>query len=179
MLGNEQWQNKYLSPRIDWERQECESIFAYKAFKLFIEMPERNLEVVAEELSKTRNTIIRWSEKYEWERRAFLFDYFHAQAEKKNSAQEQKKMATQQISLGIFLQAEGVKALKGKDLSAKPVAVILKSIELGIQIGRSARNNAENLYKRIIEQYGKFFVKEQLKCLENQNVLADTEVVHD
>lgn len=49
-------------------------------------------------------------------------------------------MATQQIGLGRFLQAEGVKALKGKDLSAEPVAVILKAIELGIQIERSARN---------------------------------------
>lgn len=127
-------------PRIDWERQECESVIAYKAFKIFLEMQERDIGIVAEELSKTRETIIRWSEKYEWERRAALFDFFHAQAEKKNSAQEQKKMAAQQISLGRLLQAEGVKALKGKDLTAEPVAVILKAIELGIQIERSARN---------------------------------------
>lgn len=132
--------NKYPPPRIDWERQECESVIAYKAFKIFLEMQERDIGIVAEELSKTRETIIRWSEKYEWERRAALFDFFHAQAEKKNSAQEQKKMAVQQISLGRLLQAEGVKALKGKDLTAEPVAVILKAIELGIQIERSARN---------------------------------------
>ena len=49
-------------------------------------------------------------------------------------------MAAQQVNLGRLLQAEGVKALKGKDLSAEPVAVILKAIELGIQIERSARN---------------------------------------
>ena len=131
----------YTPPqRIDWERQEFESVIAYKAFKTFLEMQERNIEAVATELSKSRETIMRWSEKYEWERRAALFDFFQAQAEKKNSEQEQKKMATNQINLGRMLQAEGVKALKKKDLTAEPVAVILKAIELGIQIERSARN---------------------------------------
>ena len=126
--------------RTDWERQEFESVIAYKAFRTFLEMQERNIETVATELSKSRETISRWSEKYEWERRAALFDFFQAQAEKKNSEQEQKKMATQQIGLGRMLQAEGIKALKEKDLSAEPVAVILKAIELGIQIERTARN---------------------------------------
>ncbi|MBQ4403314.1 MAG: hypothetical protein II857_02780 [Selenomonadaceae bacterium] len=105
-----------------------------------MEMQERNIETVATELSKNRETIIRWAEKYEWERRAALFDFFQAQAEKKNSEREQKKMAAQQINLGRMLQAEGVKALKEKDLTTEPVAVILKVIELGIQIERSARN---------------------------------------
>lgn len=130
----------YPPPRIDWERQEFESVMAYKAFRTFLEMQERNVEAVAVELSKNRETIIKWSEKYEWERRAALFDFFQARTEKKNSEREQKKMATNQINLGRMLQAEGVKALKEKDLSAEPVAVILKAIELGIQIERSARN---------------------------------------
>ena len=125
--------------RTDWERQEFESVIAYKAFRTFLEMEERNLEIVAIELSKSRETINRWSEKYEWERRAALFDFFQAQIEKKNAEQGQKKMAAQQIGLGRMLQAEGIKALKEKDLSAEPVAVILKAIELGIQIERSAR----------------------------------------
>ena len=126
--------------RTDWERQEFESVIAYKAFRTFLEMQERDIEAVATELSKSRETISRWSEKYEWERRAALFDFFQAQVEKKNSEQEQKKMAAQQIGLGRMLQAEGIKALKEKDLSTEPVAVILKAIELGIQIERTARN---------------------------------------
>lgn len=125
--------------RTDWERQEFESVMAYKAFRIFLEMQDRNVEAVAVELSKSRETINRWSEKYEWERRAALFDFFQAQIEKKNAEQGQKKMAAQQIGLGRMLQAEGIKALKEKDLSAEPVAVILKAIELGIQIERSAR----------------------------------------
>lgn len=125
--------------RTDWERQEFESVMAYKAFRTFLEMQDRNVEAVAVELSKTRETIIKWSEKFEWERRAALFDFFQAQIEKKNAEQGQKKMAAQQIGLGRMLQAEGIKALKEKDLSAEPVAVILKAIELGIQIERSAR----------------------------------------
>lgn len=142
MSGNEVWTQSQLPPpaRIDWERQEFESIIAYKAFRTFLDMQERNIEAVAVELSKTRETIIKWSKKYDWERRAALFDFFQAQVEKKHSEQEQKKMAAQQISLGKMLQAKGVKALKEKDLSAEPVAVILKAIELGIQIERSARN---------------------------------------
>lgn len=94
---------------------------------------------MAVELSKSLNTVSRWSEKYDWERRAALFDFFQAQHDKENAEIAQKKMAGLQINLGRMLQAEGAKALQGKDLSEEPVAVILKAIELGIQIERSAR----------------------------------------
>lgn len=128
------------TPRTEWERQEFESVMAYKAFRIFLEMPERNIESVAVEVSKSQETIMRWAEKYEWERRVALFDFFQSQAEKKHAEREQKKMAAQQISLGKMLQAKGITALKDRDLSNEPVAVILKAIELGIQIERSARN---------------------------------------
>lgn len=126
-------------PQSDWERQEFESVIAYKAFKVFLEMPTRDIETVASELSKSRDTIIKWAEKFDWERRADSFDFNKAQADKKYSEKEKRKMAAQQINLGRMLQAKGVKALEGKDLAEEPVAVILKAIELGIQIERSAR----------------------------------------
>ena len=128
------------STRNEWERQKCESTFAYKAFRIWLEANNRNFDDVAAEVNKSRETIIRWAEKFDWERRAAVFDYFLAEAEKERTNRETNKMANLQINLGRMLQAEGAKALKGKDLSAEPVAVILKAIELGIQIERSARN---------------------------------------
>lgn len=127
-------------PRSDWERQECESTLAYKAFRIWLDSNDRNVDSVATEVGKSRETILRWFEKFDWGRRASVFDYFRAEAEKEHAEHEQNKMAGLQINLGRMLQAEGAKALKEKDLSAEPVAVILKAIELGIQIERSARN---------------------------------------
>ena len=128
------------SIRSEWERQECESTLAYKAFRIWLDSDDRNIDVVAAEVNKSRETIIRWAEKFDWEHRADVFEYFRAEAQKEYSEREQNKMAGLQINLGRMLQAEGAKALKKKDLSAEPVAVILKAIELGIQIERSARN---------------------------------------
>lgn len=85
-------------------------------------------------------TITRWSEKFDWERRAAVFDFFRAEAEKEYAEREQNEMAERQMTIGRMLQVKGAKALKEKDLSAEPVAVILKAIELGIQIECSARN---------------------------------------
>lgn len=130
--------NGYL--RCDWERQECESTLAYKAFRIWLDAGDRNFDNVASEVNKSRKTIIRWAEKFDWERRAAVFDYFRAEADKEHAERETNKMAGLQINLGRMLQAEGAKALKSKDLSEEPVAVILKAIELGIQIERSARN---------------------------------------
>lgn len=49
-------------------------------------------------------------------------------------------MADLQVNLGRMLQAKGAKALKEKNLTDEPVPVILKAIELGINIERTARN---------------------------------------
>lgn len=132
--------DKCIPLRCDWERQECESTLAYKAFRIWLEANDRNFDNVASEVNKSRKTIIRWAEKFDWERRAAVFDYFRAEADKEHAERETNKMAGLQINLGRMLQAEGAKALKDKDLSEEPVAVILKAIELGIQIERSARN---------------------------------------
>ena len=53
-----------------WERQEGETEKAYSAFKIYLEMPERNLTKLAKHLSKTRQNISNWANKYDWESRA-------------------------------------------------------------------------------------------------------------
>lgn len=54
---------------------------------------------------------------------------------------ENKRTVELQINLGKMLQAKGAKALQEIDLSIEPASVILKAIELGIQIEKSAKKN--------------------------------------
>lgn len=127
-------------PPAMWERQQFESVIAYKAFRAYLDSQDRNINVIAKELSKSNSQIKTWAEKYDWESRAAMFDFLKTQVDKQNSLAETKRMAELQINLGKMLQAQGAKALKDKDLSDEPVPVILKAIELGVQIERSARN---------------------------------------
>ena len=123
-----------------FERQEFESVIAYKAFRAYLESQDRNIDTLATAISKNKSVLQNWFEKYDWESRAAMYDFLQSQAEKANTLREQKKMTELQISLGRMLQASGAKALQGKDLSDEPVTVILKAIELGVQIERTARN---------------------------------------
>lgn len=127
-------------PTSAWERKEFESVIAYKAFRAYLDSQERNIESIAKELSKNSNCIRNWAEKYDWESRAAMFDFMKAQKEKQDSLTEVKKMAELQTNLGRMLQVQGAKALKEKDFSDEPIPVILKAIEIGVQIERSARN---------------------------------------
>lgn len=129
-----------FSKHLVWERQECESVIAYKAFRTYLESSSREINFVAEELSKNKNTIRKWAEKYEWEQRAAVWDFMRREIAKENAAKETQEMADIQIKIGRKLQAQAMNALREKDLSDEPVPVILRAVELGIQIERSARN---------------------------------------
>lgn len=59
----------YPPIRNEWEPQECDSTLAYKAFRIWLDGNDRNVDIVAEQVSKSRETIIRWIEKFDWERR--------------------------------------------------------------------------------------------------------------
>lgn len=122
------------------QRQEFESVIAYKAFRLYLESQTRNIETLAAEISKNKSVLLNWAKKYDWESRAAMYDFMQSQANKQNALHEQKKMSELQINLGRMLQAQGAKALKELDLSDEPVHVILKAIELGVYIERTARN---------------------------------------
>lgn len=121
-------------------RREFESTVAYKAFQVYLQSGERNVEKTSELLPQSKKVISSWAEKYDWEQRAAEIDFVQSQTQKQTMRRETQEMADLQVNLGRMLQAKGAKALKEKNLTDEPIPVILKAIELGINIERTARN---------------------------------------
>ena len=58
-----------------WERQEGESVQAFEAFTLYLEMGgERSLRAVGQKLGKSSTLIERWSATKRWVERAAAYD---------------------------------------------------------------------------------------------------------
>ena len=99
-----------------WERQEGESVKAFEAFTVYLEMgDERSIREVAQRLAKSRALIGRWSVTYQWVERVAAFD---ADVQRKAHAKAVKKrrnMVDRHISIALKMQEKALMALEQMD----------------------------------------------------------------
>ena len=99
-----------------WERQEGESVKAFEAFTVYLEMgDERSIREVAQRLAKSRTLIGRWSVTYQWVGRVAAFD---ADVQRKAHAKAVKKrrnMVDRHISIALKMQEKALMALEQMD----------------------------------------------------------------
>lgn len=99
-----------------WERQEGESIKAFEAFTVYLEMgDERSLRAVGQRLGKSRALIERWSRTYQWVERVASYD---ADVQRKSHAKavdKRRKMVDRHISIALKMQEKALKALEQMD----------------------------------------------------------------
>ena len=99
-----------------WERQEGESVKAFEAFTVYLEMgDERSIREVAQRLAKSRTLIGRWSVTYQWVERVAAFD---ADVQRKAHAKAVKKrrnMVDRHISIALKIQEKALMALEQMD----------------------------------------------------------------
>ena len=128
------------STNTPWDRQPRESVQAYEAFSLYLELgSKRSLRRVATELSKSETLIKRWSKNWDWHERSRAYDneLRHIElAEAKNAA---KKMQQRQIQTAMLLQKKAVEALDKLDIDELSAVEILKFIVEGAKIEKETR----------------------------------------
>ena len=101
--------NENLRP---WERQDGETEKAFSAFKAYLEMEDRNVTSLAKRLSKSRQLLVNWKQKYNWQERCIAWDKSLQEIEYKTAVKERKKMAKRHIAIAMSMQAKAVEALK-------------------------------------------------------------------
>lgn len=113
-----------------WERRGGESVQAFAAFSLYLEMGvKRSLQAVSQELSKSRTLISRWSSAYQWVERCRAWDDYLQREARKAAVQEVREMNRRHIQLASTLQATALQAIQeaGADIiDQKNLAPILK-----------------------------------------------------
>lgn len=113
-----------------WERQKGESEQAYEAFSKYRDMGDkRAITAVAKELSKSRQLIERWKERWEWKERVRAYDNELEKEARKKAVADRKAMTERHIGIAMQLQKKALEALSTlsvEDMSPKDVKEYIK-----------------------------------------------------
>ena len=131
--------NENLRP---WERQDGETEKAFSAFKAYLEMEDRNICQLAKRLSKSRQLVDKWKQKYNWQERCIAWDKSLQEIEYKTAVKERKKMAKRHIAIAMSMQAKAVEALKKIDVSKLNANEIIRLFDTSVKIERLSRGEA-------------------------------------
>lgn len=125
-----------------WERQDGETEKAFSAFKAYLEMEDRNVTSLAKRLSKSRQLLVNWKQKYNWQERCIAWDKSLQEIEYKTAVKERKKMAKRHIAIAMSMQAKAVEALKQIDVSKLTPGEIIRLFDTSVKIERLSRGEA-------------------------------------
>ena len=125
-----------------WERQDGETEKAFSAFKAYLEMEDRNICQLAKRLSKSRQLVDKWKQKYNWQERCIAWDKSLQEIEYKTAVRERKKMAKRHIAIAMSMQAKAVEALKKIDVSKLNANEIIRLFDTAVKIERLSRGEA-------------------------------------
>lgn len=131
--------NENLRP---WERQDGETEKAFSAFKAYLEMEDRNICQLAKRLSKSRQLVDKWKQKYNWQERCIAWDKSLQEIEYKTAVRERKKMAKRHIAIAMSMQAKAVEALKKIDVSKLNANEFIRLFDTAVKIERLSRGEA-------------------------------------
>ena len=99
-----------------WERQEGESVKAFEAFTVYLEMgDERSLRAVGQRLGKSRALMERWSRTYQWVERVASYDADVQRKAHAKAVDKRRKMVDRHISIALKMQEKALKALEQMD----------------------------------------------------------------
>lgn len=131
--------NENLRP---WERQDGETEKAFSAFKAYLEMEDRNICQLAKRLSKSRQLVDKWKQKYNWQERCIAWDKSLQEIEYKTAVKERKKMAKRHIAIAMSMQAKAVEALQKIEVSKLNANEIIRLFDTSVKIERLSRGEA-------------------------------------
>lgn len=86
-----------------WDKRREESNGAYYAFSMYLEMPNRSIQKVADLLSKKRQQIDDWARKFDWRDRAAAYDSSIVEALRQDKIKRRKKLAEKLDTVGYLM----------------------------------------------------------------------------
>ena len=149
-----------------WDRKLGESGQAYAAFRAFRDLGlGRRLSQVAQQLSKSKQLMQRWSMRWSWHTRAIAWDHHVEQMEEREMLRQRAEFRKLSLSTATNLAMKaslGVQALKtvsvgadGKEQLAIRVTDLIRILELGYKMqGELLGKNEEDHVAQINVIFG-------------------------
>ena len=120
-----------------WERQPKESLKAYEALYLYLQLgDERSTAKVAQQLGKSKALMDRWSSAWHWVQRSRDYDQELRRKEFADKKAEIKKMQERQMRTAQLLQKKAIEALDTLEPGSIEAKDILRFIMDGSKLER-------------------------------------------
>ena len=159
--------SKYSNTK-PWERQKGESVQAFEAFSIYLEMgAERSLRAVTQKLLKSYTLIGRWSRTYKWVDRAAAYDTELQRQAYDAAVRRTRKMIERNIRTALKMQEKALLALEKlnpADLSPRDILSMLRD---ALKLEWESRSALIASLEGSIEQYEDNLVKELEEELED------------
>lgn len=146
-----------------WDRLDGESTAAYAAFCRYRDLgQERSTAKVAQELSKSKTLMDRWSGAWNWVNRCWEFDAQEDERTREQLCRDRMAMRKRHIRLGMAMQAVATHGLREWQIKIEQglplnlsVAEIVKLMECGAQLENDAvGDEKDHRYTRIVVNFG-------------------------
>lgn len=123
-----------------WDKQSGESGKAFEAFCIYRDLgSKRSLTAVYTKLSKSRQLISRWKQKFDWDKRTAAYDKAIEDEAQKEAVRSLKDMLERHINISVQLQKKALEALariKSEELSPREIREFIK---LATELERQSR----------------------------------------
>lgn len=131
-----------------WERQSGESEKAFEAFVVYRDMGrERTVTAVAKKLSKSRQLLERWKERWDWQERVRTYDNELEKEAKESAAKAIREMTERHIRIAMQLQKKALEALQNLSLKKMTAKDIKEFIKMATDLERLNRTLEEESSK--------------------------------
>lgn len=127
-----------------WDRQKNESDKAYSAFKVYLEMENRSLQKVSEKLSKSRQLLSRWLNKFNWKERAAAYDSSVIEEVRQRKIRQRIKDIELQDKIGKLIQSKSVEIFQNTDTKKGTFYAATQMAEVGCKLVNEAYEFIEN-----------------------------------
>lgn len=125
-----------------WERQKSESTKAFEAFCIYRDMgTSRSISKVAQQLSKSKQLLTRWSSTYGWVERCQAWDAEQDRISRQAQLEEIKKMRKRHADLANAMLVKAAKAMKSLSDDEIKAQDISRMIDVGSKLERISRGD--------------------------------------
>ena len=132
-----------------WERMEGEGSKAFEAFRVYRDMgPERTITAVGRQLSKSRNLIDRWKDRWNWAERVRAYDNDLERAAHQEAVKSVREMRKRHIGMAAQIQHKGMLALQSLNPNSMKPNELIAFIREATKLEREARNDIVDGYEK-------------------------------
>ena len=132
-----------------WERMEGEGAKAFEAFRIYRDMgPERTITAVGKQLSKSRNLIDRWKDRWNWVERVRAYDNDLERAAHQEAVKSVREMQKRHIGMAAQIQHKAMLALQSIDPRMMKPNEQIAFIREATKLEREARNSIVEGYEK-------------------------------